>query len=285
VVTLTLACAEYERVHSLLSGAVRPDGLDLRITTLPSAEILERMATGSEFDVGEFSLADHLRLFAGRRSSYIAIPVFPHRAFRHSILWVRASSELHDPADLRGRRIGVTSYTTTALLFLRGALEDEYLIAPSDITWVRTGEERLPLDPPGVTIDDVPGDLETLLETGRVDAIASFSTPAGARADPATARHLFADVRRVEADYYCRTGIFPIMHVIVVRKSLYDEHPWIAKSLLDAFELAKRPGATHDDTYPYGVEPNRPTLEAACRYARAQLGLDLPEDVAELFAR
>ena len=285
MVTLTLACAEYERTHALLSGAVRPDGLDLRVTTLPSAEILARMATGAEFDAGEFSLADHLRLFAERRSSYVAIPVFPHRAFRHSILWVRASSDLHDPADLRGRRIGETSYTTTALLFLRGVLEDEYRVAPSDITWVRTGEERLPLDPLGLAIEDVPGDLEMLLETGRVDAIASFSTPAGARANPATARRLFADVGRVEADYYRRTRIFPIMHVIAVRKRFYDAHPWIAKSLLDAFELAKRPGASHDDTHPYGVEPNRPTLEAACRYARAQLGLDLPEDVADLFAR
>jgi 4,5-dihydroxyphthalate decarboxylase len=285
VVTLSLACAEYERVRALLSGAVRPAGLDLRITTLPAAEILERMARGAEFDAGEFSLADHLRLFAERRSPYVAIPVFPHRAFRHSILWVRASGDLHNPVDLRGRRIGVTSYTTTALLFLRGALEDDYLIAPSDITWVRTGKERLPLDPRGVTIEDVPGDLETLLETGKVDAITSFSTPAGARADPATVRYLFADVRRIEADYYRRTGIFPIMHVIAVRKNLYEAHPWIAKSLLDAFELARQRGAAPDDIHPYGVEPNRPTLEAARRYARAQLGLDLPEDVAELFAR
>ena len=308
---LTLAVGPYERVRALLSGEVRPEGIELAPTTLPAARILERMAAGAEFDVGELSLSDALRAFAEGGSAYVALPVFPYRAFRQSMLWVRASSELTRLADLRGKRIGIPGYGVTALLYVRGLLQEEHDIAPSEVTWVRTAPERLALRVPGVVIEDVRSDLDTLLGSGAVDAIATFHPPAAARGRPPRARRLVPNVREVEADYYRRTGIFPIMHVIGLRASVHESDATIAPRLVAAFELAKRRAndevtrsfAAHsltpwsryeveetlalfgDDAFPYGVDPNRPSLEAACRYARAQLGLDLPGDVAELFTR
>ena len=284
---LTVGLAPNERVRPLLHGITGPGTLELRIITAPAPEILRRMSNGAEFDVGEYSLSDHLRAFAAGTADYVALPVFPHRAFRHSMLWVRTASDLTDPADLRGKRVGVDSYATTALVFLRGMLQDEHGVGPSDITWIRTVPERIPIDIPVVRIEDRAADLGALLESGEVDAIAPFQPPAAASAQPPRARHLISDVRAVEAEYYKRTGIFPIMHVLVLRRPIHESDPTVAPRLVTAFEEAKRVASAgapaSENAFRYGVEPNRPTLEAAFRYARTQLGIALPDDVAELF--
>jgi 4,5-dihydroxyphthalate decarboxylase len=305
---LSLAVAGYERVRALVSGDVRPDGLELQVTTLPAAEVIARMAGRAEFDAGELSLSDAL---LGSVTGYVLLPIFTYRAFRQSMLWVRTTSGATSLEGIRGARVGIASYTTTALLYLRGLLSDEHAIAPSEIRWVRTGAERHAIRPSGAVIEDVRANLDGLLEAGEVDAIATFQAPIASGASP-WARRLIVGVREAEADYYRRTRIFPIMHVIGLRRAIHEEDPGVAARLYEAFERSKavayddvkRTGyAAHtltpwsrfeveetqaifgEDPYPSGIEPNRPSLEAAARYATEQFEVDLPTDVADLFSR
>ncbi len=199
------------------------------------------------------------------------------------MVWVRADSSWSGLGDLRGARVGIGAYATTALLFLRGLLEDEHGIRPADVTWLRTRPERRPLAVSGVVIQDVKTDLDTLLRTRAVDAIAAFESPADAAAPRPGARRLVRDESAVTADYRRRTGIFPIMHVIALRASIHDRDRSIASRLVDAFERARARG--DPGSPPYGVSPNRATLDAALRYARRQYALELPGDVADMFIR
>lgn len=274
---LAAAFADREHVRPLLAGYVRPRGVSLRIEILPPAELLERMIVGDELDLGEYSLSDALRAIDAGERRYVFLPVFPLRALRHSMVWVRPESPLTDLGQLRGRRLGVASYATTALLFLRGLLEDEYAVAPGEVTWVRSGHERRPVVLEDVLIEDTDEELDGLLERGGVDAIAVFQQPR------TPARRLVPDANDVEEAYRRRTGILPVMHLVALGAARSDADPSLASVLVDAFEESRlRSGAL---VPPYGVAANLPALAAAIRYGRRQLRLELPSDPAELFIR
>jgi 4,5-dihydroxyphthalate decarboxylase len=313
---LSFACSDYDRTRALANGAVVPEGIDLQLIRSPEpAEIFRRMLHDAEFDVSEMSLSNYIMGLARGDTRFVGLPVFPYRAFRHSMLWVNDRSGIREPGDLRGKRVGIPDYAVTALLYARGMLQHEYGVLPSDVHWFRGRTERVALDlPSDVRIEQLPPDasLEELLERGELDAIASFTTPraAGNRSGPV--RRLFSSAREVEADYYRRTRIFPIMHLIVLRRDIYERAPWVARSLLNAFQAAKEwcyqdlerdvmadsvvltPWLRHHweearavfggEIYPNGVAENLPTLEAAMRFSYEQHLSARQLSVEELFA-
>jgi 4,5-dihydroxyphthalate decarboxylase len=306
---LSLACGPYDRVRPLLEGLVTIDGVDL--TTLevsPASELFWRMLRHEEFDVAELSMSNYIMEIARDIDRFVAIPVFPHRSFRHSSIWVLEDSELERPEDLAGRRIGIPEYSMTMMLFTRGFLADDHGVSPSDVNWVQVRPERIEYDPPDVAIENAPADvtLDGLLRAGDVDAIVTTRVPEAG----AGARRLFRDPERVEAAYYQRTRIFPIMHLVVVRRPVFEANRWLAASLMKAFEdskamaygwlhhsqpMASLPWFALDverewsifggDPFPYGIGPNLPTLAAALRWSFEQ-GLSARAlEVDDLFPR
>jgi len=244
---LTLACGTYDRTAALADGRVRVDGVNLTYLALPVEEIFYRMATYAEFDVSEMSLASYtLSLERGR--PFVAIPVFPSRAFRHHGVYINTSSGISRPEDLAGRLVGVPEYQMTAAVWIRGILA-EYHGVPVESVHYRTGglhapgrSEKLSIAVPGVDIQPIPEDqtLEQMLISGDLDAIYSARVPQPfVDAHPAI-RRLWPDPRAAEAAYYERTGIFPIMHTVVIRREVYEGDRWLARSLLNAFLQAKQ---------------------------------------------
>ncbi|HKY50694.1 MAG TPA: PhnD/SsuA/transferrin family substrate-binding protein [Candidatus Limnocylindria bacterium] len=265
----------------MLEGAIRTSGgAAVDVVTLPLAEVVDRTASGA-YDAGEFSFLHALTNIARDDDTFVFLPVFPHRVLRHSMLWTRSDSELRELAQLRGARIGIGAYATTGLLYLRGLLEDEHGIRPDEITWVRTRPERTAVAVSGVVIEDVSGETDDLLARGVVDAVAVFTAPRLARSAPPLARPLVRDVASREAEYLERTGILPIMHVVALKSAVHRDAPDVAPSLIRAFERAR----SGTGVPAYGIEANRPALDAAIRYAGRQLGLVLPGDVSTIFTR
>jgi 4,5-dihydroxyphthalate decarboxylase len=239
---LTLACGDYAIVRPLLSGKVGVDGLDLTIlTAMDSATRHWRFLNNGEFDIAEVSASSYL---AARDNDlpFRAIPVFLHRRFRHGFMFINTSKGIKKPADLKGRRIGVKTMMTTAVLWMRGILQSEYGVPLDSIEWIAEIEDdikvRLPAD---IKYSCLPNDksVETMLAEGQLDAVfhSDFVKPFLA-GDPRVGR-LFPDHKAEEMAYFKRTGIFPIMHVLGLRKSLADEHPWLAVNLFRAFNEAK----------------------------------------------
>ncbi|MGH7751654.1 MAG: ABC transporter substrate-binding protein [Gemmatimonadales bacterium] len=298
---LTLACGDYDRTLPLKTGTVRPDGVELNVLSLEPEEMFYRMARLRDFDVAEFSLSTYTVL-RGRGEPLIAIPVFPSFAFRHSAIFVREDAGIREPRDLVGKRVGVPKYHMTAAVWVRGILEDEYGVSPSDLHWFEGGEGAAVKEvdvtlPPGLRHELVPGDrtLGHLLATGELDAFIGARRPAGA-GGAAPVRRLFPDFRRVERAYYERTGIFPIMHTVVLKEELVREHAWLPRALYEAFAEAKRLAYRRladtaalpyvlpwlvaeveetralmgDDPFPYGVSRNRRTVETLAGYSFRQ---------------
>jgi 4,5-dihydroxyphthalate decarboxylase len=295
---LTLACGDYDRTLALELGQVRPAGIDLTYLRLPVEEIFWRMLRHAEFDAAEMSMSSYILRRSRGDESFIAIPVFTSRFFRHSCLWVNAESGIERPEDLKGKRIAVPEYQMTAAVWIRGFLQDDFGVKPSDVQWFQGGleqpgrAEKQAIDVPGVEIRAIAPDqtLSAMLGSGEVDALMGARTPSSY--DGRRVRRLFPDYRAVEADYFRRTGIFPIMHAVVLRRDVLERHPWAARSLYDAFVAAKAHatarlansvalGATlpwlvaeveatralmGDDYWPYGLEPNRAALSALVRY-------------------
>jgi 4,5-dihydroxyphthalate decarboxylase len=302
---LTLACNGYDRVGALIDGRVKAEGIDLDIIVLKPRELFPRMLDTSEFDISELSLGSYASLVARGGSPFVAIPVMLSKIFRHSCIYVRSGAAIEIPQDLRGKRVGTTQYGATAIVTIKGMLADEYGVAPSDMGWFVGGltapAERplIPLNlPHNIELQFLPeGEtLEAMLAAGELDALFSIYFPKlFLQGSPSIAR-LFPDFKAVEQDYYRRTGIFPIMHVVVIKKDVYRDHPWVAKSLTRAFcqarDLALQ--SLHDtdalmvslpwlidhveeswrvfgkDLWTYGIEPNRPALEALCRWIHEQ---------------
>jgi len=295
---LTLACGDYDRTRALKDGAVRPEGVELNVVHLPVAEIFHRMGRFREFDVSEFSCSTYT-VFRGRGEPVIAIPVFPSRVFRHSAIYVNTGAGIQAPADLRGKRVGVPKYHMTAAVWARGILEDDYGVAPKDLLWYEGGEGARVKEveirlPPAIRVQSVPADrdLGEMLDAGELDALVGARRPAPFAAGSPRIRRLFPDFREVERAYYRRTGIFPIMHTVVIREELARENPWLPGSLYQAFVEAKRIAyqrlaetgvlvyalpwlmaeaeETHalmgNDPFPYGVEKSRKTLETLAGY-------------------
>ena len=303
LVRLSLAIGDYDHVRDLVAGAVRADGIDLAATVLPAPELFARFTRTREWDVAEMSLGMYVAMLSRGDTSLTALPVFPSRMFRHGAIFVRRGGGIDAPADLAGRRIGFPDWTHTAGIWARALLAHEYGVPLDGIAWVQAG-----LDRPGFVArpgSELPAnlrhepvqerDLDTMLREGAIDAIISAHTPPGARGDDPQIVRLLPD-RAVEEEYYLRTRIFPIMHVVCVRRDALAAAPAAAASLFAAFSEARARSITRlrdtmvshfplpwmaaeaararslfgDDIWPYGVGANRATLTAFLRYAREQ---------------
>lgn len=312
-ITLTFASGPYDRMQALRSGALRPEGIDLRYLTLQPAEIFWRMLQHHEFDVSELSMSNYLSSLCLPDPPFIALPVFPSRVFRHGYIFVNPDKGITKPADLKGRRTGVPEYTQTAAVYARGLLQHEYGVKPSDLHWVQGRVDRLnvklPADirlergPPGVELGD-------LLERGEIDALVTGNNPLSFRRGSPKVVRLLPNYRELERNYYLRTGIYPIMHTVVMRRDVYRRAPWIAKSLYEAFCTSKEMsqeaqretgvpklsfawlGAAIEeetsvfgrDWYPYGIAPNIKSIEAIIQFTWEQGLTSRRLAVEELFA-
>src|ERR1700739_124285 len=239
---LSLACGDYEITRPLITGAVKPDGIDLRVIAGPgSRERHWRMARRNEYDVCEFNACAYF-MANDRNAAWNAIPVFLHRRFRHGFIFVNTSNGIREPKDLVGKKIGGTNFQPAGCIWARGILEEDHGVHPREITWVTERAEDIPFTPPAnLTIERIPEEkaLDDMFASGELDAMISpnFPRPFLAR-DPHVAR-LFPDYKDRELEYFRRTGIFPIMHVTVIRQEILDENPWVAASLVQAFQSAK----------------------------------------------
>ena len=303
---LTLACGRYDRTQALIDGRVRPEGIEtLNYLALKPGETFWRQLNNLEFDASEMSLSSYTILRSEGDERFIAIPVFPSRVFRHSAVYLREDSPVAKPEQLKGRRVGVGDYQMTAAVWVRGFLQHEYGVRPEDISWVVGKPIRAIKPPEGIRLEVLSGErtLETMLQQGEIDALVSVMLP---RKLGNGVRRLFGDFRSVEADYYRRTRIFPIMHTLALKRTVYEKDPWLAVSLYKAFCKA-RDLAQHwlydtdalpvtlpwvideveksrDVPWDYSVEGSRPTLEALVRYLDEQKLTRRPMRVEELFA-
>ena len=246
---LTLACGDYDRTRALHEGTIAPEGIDLVCLRLPVEDIFFRMARFAEFDAAELSLSSYLLSMAddgpGR---FVAIPAFLSRSFRHSGIYIHAPSGIARPEDLAGRTVGLAEYQLTANVWIRGILAEHHGVPVASVRY-RTGglhapgrAEKLRLAlPPDLDIAPIPAGstLSDMLAAGEIDALYTPRTPQCFRAGHPAVRRLFGDVRAVEADYYRATSIFPIMHVVVLRRDVYDANRWAARSLYRALVAAR----------------------------------------------
>lgn len=316
---LTLACEDYDRTRALRDGSVKAEGIDINYLVLPVEEIFWRMLRFEDFDVAELSMGAFLVAAAQGRRSFVAIPVFPSRTFRHRCIFVNTSSNVKRPEDLRGKRVGVPEYTMTASVWLRGLLQHEYGVRPEEIHWLQGGEEqpgrkdRVDFDlPPGVRLEVIPQDrtLNGMIESGGIDALMSPRMPSCFLRGSPRVQRLFPDFKRVEMDYFRRTKIFPIMHVIVIRAAIYENDPWVAQSLDKAFceakdlcfsrlydsnilrtslpwevaEYEETRDLMGEDYWPYGYAANRHVLETLHSYLFEQGLIKERLDLEKLFA-
>ncbi len=239
---LTLACGDYEITRPLIDGVVRPEGIELTILTdMDSTTRHWRFLRNREFDVAEVSASSYL-VARDQGQPLRAIPVFPHRRFRHGFAFVNTGKGIAKPADLVGRKVGVKSFQVTAILWLRGILEHEYGVPHKSIEWVTEFDEDVEFTPPpGLRLTRVAHDksLEAMLLEGEIDALFdAYLIKSLTAKDPRVGR-LFPDYKQEEIAYVRKTGIFPIMHVVGLRQEIVDRHPWVAASLFQAFEQAK----------------------------------------------
>lgn len=313
---ITLGCGNYDRTQALRDGRVQPEGIELNYLALTPPQLFPRMLEHREFEASELSLSGFLKSRCRDNPPFIAIPVFPSRAFRHSILYVNTDSGIDRPQDLRGKRLGATEYTSTASVWVRGILQHEYGVHSEDIHWLITeppqgrggprpasGRGSVEILPPGKN-------LTPMLVSGEIDALMSLHPVLSSVQGNPKLRRLFPNFKEVEKEYYLKTKIIPIMHVVVLRSDVYERYPWAATSLYNAFQEAKDlcldsmrkagapPVTLHwflaeleeeralfgDDLYPYGLEPNRHVLETLISYAREQGIIDRPLEVESLFA-
>ena len=301
---LSFACNPYDRIEALSNGTVKPAGIDLDVTLIPSPrEVFDRMVLNREFDMAELSASEFIVLSAGAEKPFVALPVFPSKVFRHGFIVVGAKSGIRKAEELAGKRIGVPLYAQTAAIWIRGLLADDYGVDLSSITWVQGaidhagshGEERAPPQIPGVRIEPNPGrSLDAMLASGEIDAYIGPQVPKSVRTGEAL--RLFPDYHAREQDYFRRTRIHPIMHLVAIRREVFERDPWIAAPLYEAFVAAKdhawaklaHTGANGcmlpfvyahaeetralmgDDPWPYGVTANLPTLTALTRYMHVQ---------------
>ena len=318
-VHLTLAVCDYEHVREIAQGLVRADGITLTPLIFPSIEeITFRFTRSLEWDVSELSFGKYISLTSQGAAPMVAIPVFPSRVHRHSAIYVRSDRGIRAPKDLEGTRIGIPEWAQTAGIYVRGFLAEEYGVDLTKIRWLQAGvnepgrAEKVELKlPAGIRYEPRPDtSLSALLASGKIDAVISARAPSAFTPGGPVVR-LFADYRAEEERFFKKTGIFPIMHLMTMRRIAFEQHPWIAMNLYKMFDEAKRrcfdrlrdftcariplpwAAAIADeiaaeygpDPYPYGIEASRPTIEAFCRYANDQGVTHRPMTVDDLFPR
>lgn len=303
-VPLSLACERYDRTEALRDGRVRVAGVDLTYIPQTVEETFFRMARFQEFDAAEMSLASYV-VSLSRGAPFVAIPVFPSRFFRHSGIYVSARSGIRQPADLAGSRVGIAEYQLTANVWIRGILDEYYGVPLESVSYHVGGLheagriEKLALDlPPAIRIEPIPAGrtLDEMLVTGELDAAYTPRAPRSFTDGSGAVRRLFDPAPDAEAEYFAETGIFPIMHVVVLRREVYERNRWLARSLTEAFGEAKRLAEENfhetatlrtmlpwmldeyerttallgDDYWPYGLADNEATLDAFLGYAHRQ---------------
>jgi 4,5-dihydroxyphthalate decarboxylase len=301
---LTMACWDYDRTRALREGRVAFDGIELTYLPLVVEETFFRMLRYHEFDVAEMSLSSYtLSLFADK-PPFIAIPIFPSRMFRHNGIFINVNSGIREPKDLAGKRLGTPEYQLTAPVWQRGILSDDYKVPVSSVTHFQGGledpgrTEKVTLNlPPNIKLQEIPATktLSQMLEAGEIDALVSPRSPSTFKPG-GKVRRLFEDYATVEREYYQRTKIFPIMHVVAIRRDVYEKYPWVAQSLYKGLVEAQKITYTdlHEtaalkvmlpwlikhiedteatmgkDFWPYGLEPNVKTLSTFLRYSYEQ---------------
>jgi 4,5-dihydroxyphthalate decarboxylase len=319
-VPLTFACGLYDRMLPLYTGEVAVEGVDLKFLVEDNPrEIFDRMAREQAYDLSEFSSSEYVSRFVAGQCPFVALPVFPSRVFRHALIFINRK-HIKRPKDLEGKRIGVPLYTMTAAIFQKGLLADEHGIDFSACEWVEgdINSERPHGNPSilptakkiSIVANKSGKSLSTLLEEGTLHALIGTGVPSAFGRNPDIVR-LYPDYRAAEMDYFKRTRIFPIMHTVVIRRDTYEKHPFIGKALFQAFDAAKRVALEKmryrgtlrvmlpwmhaeldevdqvfgGDPWPYGVDPNRPTLEALVRYLAEQGVIARAPRVDDLFVR
>ena len=301
---LTLAIGDYLHTRELKTGRVKPEGIDLTVLNHPFETIAYRFLATYEWELSEFSFATYCTLCAEGNAPMIALPIFPSRVFRHGAIFVRKDSAVKTAADLAGKRVGIPQWTQTAVTYVRGYLQHDAGVPLTSIDWVQAGvndpgrKEMAKFElPPGYRLRSVQDkSLNDLLMNGEIDAMIS-ARPPDVFLD-GRARRLIPDYREQEQAYFRKTGIFPIMHVVVMRRDAYEANRWIARNMLEAFERAKRAclpeisqnmtsflpvawGSDHfedtsrllfpdGDPWPYGIERNRKTLEPFLAFCHEQ---------------
>lgn len=316
---LTFACCRYDRMEAIREGLVAVEGVDLTCLTLKSGrDVFDRMVGGQEFDVAELSASEFVSLEGAGNNPFVALPVFPSRVFRHGYIFINRRSGIASAKDLEGKRVGVPLYTQTAALWARGHLAHQFGVNLDTIRWVQgavedAGSHGKPHAPPLLRPVDIEqntsgASLGLLLARGEIDALIGSRKPETFGRDPDVVR-LFPNYRALERQLYESTGIFPIMHLVAIRRSLYGRHRWLATSFYKAFVEAKRRASARmryggslatmlpwllaeieeidavfdGDAFPYGVESNRATLEALVRYMVEQNFIARPIPVDDLF--
>ncbi len=245
---LSVALGEYDRNRPLLEGRVLIDGVDPVFMTLSPEEMFFRAFRHREFDVSELSFSSYLVSLDQGDPFYIAIPAFLSRGFRHNSIYVRDDKGIERPEDLKGKRIGLAEYQLTANVWARAFLEDEHGLKPADVFWVRGGmeepgrPEKIPLQlPPEIRLEEAPQgrSLNALLAAGEIDGFMGPRPPSCFEEGHAKVRRLFRDPKGAATAYYRRTGIFPIMHLLGLRRELAAQQPWLPAALLKAFSRSK----------------------------------------------
>jgi 4,5-dihydroxyphthalate decarboxylase len=316
---LILGCGDYDRTRPLVDGTVSPEGIHLDWERVDVPHHLFVRVLNGEFDVAEMSLSGHATARSRGDKELVGIPIVTSRLFRHSFIFVNTETGISRPEDLVGRRVGVTDYSVSAAVWIRGLLQHDYGVAPGQMRWFLGGlndsNPVVPLAnrrPSDVEIQDIPpgATLGGLLEAGELDAVISPGVPDVIRRGSPKVRRLFENYPDIEADYFRRTGIVPIMHMIIVRRGVYEANPWVARSLFDAFCAAKQASyRTLGDTgaprvmltwlqaylqkerevfgsnpWPYGFEANRKSIEALTTYVYEQGLAEEPVAPESLFA-
>jgi 4,5-dihydroxyphthalate decarboxylase len=306
-------------MEAIREGSVQVEGVDLTCITLNSGrQIFDRMVGGQEFDVAELSASEFISLKGRGDCPFVALPVFPSRVFRHGYIFVNARVGIRTAKDLEGKRVGVPLYTQTAAIWARGHLKHQFGVDLDSIRWIQGavesggthGRPHAPalLRPVAIEHNVSGASLGTLLAHGDIDALIGSRKPECFGQDPNVLR-LFPNYRALERELYRSFRIFPIMHLVAMRRTLYERHPWLATSFYDAFVASKRRAYARmryggslsymlpwqlaeieeidevfgGDAWPYGVEPNRPTLEALIRYMFEQHFIAKPIPVEQLF--
>ena len=317
--TFTAAFWRYDRTQSLIDGRVAPEGFNLDCSILRPEEAFALAFGGAPFDITEISFSNTLSALSQGPFPYLLIPVFPSRTFRHGSIFIRTDRGIARPADLSGKRIGLQEYDMTAAVVLRGILRDDHGLDTNSIHWlvgesVRTKSLEFPLPdkPPGLVMNVLPEgrSLEERLLAGEIDALISLREPAAFRSGDPRVTRLFLEPEAAERDWFSRTGLFPIMHAVGVKRALVDKYPGFPRSLYRAFceakemaveelaviqapkvtlpwvasELRQTRELMGDDFWPYGIRANRKVLETQMRWSRDDGLQARPVSLEELFA-
>jgi 4,5-dihydroxyphthalate decarboxylase len=312
-VPVAFGCGLYDRMVPLYSGEVKADGIDLTFEPIDNPrDVFERMLAG-KLDAAEMSMSDFIRRKSAGESELVAIPAFPSRVFRHGMICVGTASGIETPKDLEGRRIGVPLYAMTAAVWIRGILNQEYSVDFSRCVWVQDDPQMGPALAGGAQRTTVEPNtsgqsLTELLESGAIDAFIGADIPQAMRAS-AKVRRLFPNYAEVEREFFRRTRIFPIMHVAVIRRAFHERHPAVAASFYDALnrskdrarekmrymgtlrymlpwmiaEIEEIDAIFDGDPFVYGIEPNRPTIDALIGYLSRESMLASPLTCDDLF--